>query len=202
VQPREISIRSLSESSVRGVRIVVCGTSKSGAISLRDIGCCTTTFAFSAPSARGPWTAGTKKPGSEAAAVRNPSRSRPDFKSSAIRGTSRSPSPSANTSTKGASAEGFIRAMSPPTRRSGCRSSRASRLAGIPADESVRRMWTTSISQESDQASKPKSERGVPVSNVAAGLPSSWKKRSQTRSGTRLKSRKTHWNPRFDMPTS
>ena len=43
----------------------------SGAISLRDIGCWTTTLPFSAASARGPCTAGTKKPGSAAAAARN-----------------------------------------------------------------------------------------------------------------------------------
>ena len=48
VQPREISIRSLSASSVRGVRIVVCGTSKAGVISLRDIGCWMTTLPLSA----------------------------------------------------------------------------------------------------------------------------------------------------------
>ena len=41
----------------------MCGTSKSGAMSLRDIGCCTTTLPFSAASARAPWTAGTKSPG-------------------------------------------------------------------------------------------------------------------------------------------
>ena len=50
-------------------------------------------------------------------------------------------------------------------------------------------MLTMSISQESDQASRPNSESGVPVSKVTAGSPSSKKKRSQTRSGTRLKSR-------------
>ena len=46
-----------------------------------------------------------------------------------------------------------------------------------------------SISQESDQASRPNSDSGVPVSNDTAGSPSSWKKRSQTKSGTRLKRR-------------
>ena len=42
----------------------------------------------------------------------------------------------------------------------------------------------------------------MPVSKVAAGSFSSWKKRSQTTSGIRLKSRYTHWKPRFDIPTS
>ena len=36
-----------------------------------------------------------------------------------------------------------------------------------------------SISHESDQASRPKSESGVPVSKVTAGSPSSKKNRSQ-----------------------
>jgi hypothetical protein len=35
----------------------------------------------------------------------------------------------------------------------------------------VRRMLTTSISQESDQASSRSRESGVPVSNVTAGCP-------------------------------
>ena len=133
VQPREISISSLSASSVRGVRIVVCGTSKVGVISLRDIGCWITTFAFSAASARGPCTAGTKKPGTRRRRreERRPGPG-PTSSSSAIRGTSRSPSPSAKTSTKGESAAGFIRAMSPPTSSSGWRSSRRSRRSGIP----------------------------------------------------------------------
>ena len=92
-------------------------------------------------------------------------------------------------STKGASAAGFIRAMSPPTRRIGSPSPRISRRAGIRAASRVRTMLTMSISQESDQASRPNSDSGVPVSKETAGSPSSKKNRSQTRSGTRLKSR-------------
>ncbi len=180
----------------------MCGTSKAGVISVRDIGCWTTTFPLSAASARVPCTAGTKNPGCAAAASRNSSRVKPEASHFAIGGTSRSPSPSAKTSTNGASAAGFIRAMSPPTSRIGCRSSRFSRRAGMPAAARVFRMLTMSISQERDQARRPKSESGAPVSKVAAGPPSSWKKRSQTRSGTRLKSRYTHWKPRFDIPTS
>ena len=42
-----------------------------------------------------------------------------------------------------------------------------------PAPASVRRMWTMSISHESDHASRPNSDSGVPVSKVAAGSPSS-----------------------------
>ena len=189
VQPREISIRSLSASSVRGVRIVVCGTSKVEEISFRDLGCWMTTFELSAASARGPCSAGTKKPGSAASSRRKASRSRPRCARPAIPGTSRSPSPSANASTNGTSTDGFIRAISPPTRRIGCRSSRSSRESGMPAAERVRRMLTTSISHESDQASTPYSESGVPLSNVTAGAPSSWKNRSHTTSGMRLKSR-------------
>ena len=59
VQPREISINSFPDSSVRGVRIVECGTSKNGVMSLRDIGCWITTLPASADSARAPWTDGT-----------------------------------------------------------------------------------------------------------------------------------------------
>ncbi len=46
-----------------------------------------------------------------------------------------------------------------------------------------------SISHESDQARRPNSDSGVPVSKVTAGALSSWKNRSQTTSGIRLKSR-------------
>ena len=189
MQPREISIRSLSASSVFGVSIVECGTSKYGEISLRDMGCWMTTLEFSAASARGPCTEGTKKPGSRAAASRNSCRERPDWSRPAIAGTSLSPSPSAKRSTNGASAAGFIRAMSPPTSSSGCRSSRSALRAGIRAAPRVFTMLTMSISHERDQASSPKSESGAPVSNVTAGSPSSKKNLSQTRSGTRLKSR-------------
>ena len=59
----------------------------------------------------------------------------------------------------------------------------------MPAARRVRRMLTTSISQESDHAIRPNSDSGVAVSKVDAGSSSSEKNRSQTTSGTRLKSR-------------
>ena len=120
--------------------------------------------------ARGP--PGRRSPGARRAAARKPSRSRPageELRDAAGRDARRRPA--RRRRRRATSAAGFIRAMSPPTR-----SERVPLVALLapqrdPApSDSVRRMLTMSISHESDHASRPNSESGVPVSKVDGGL--------------------------------